>query len=134
MLIFICFPATPRHFTPGKTHQVLAPETPSHKQRPSTSKEEEEPAVHSNIARARKSDGVLYVKESPDVGGKKTEGGEGSRAQTTPRRVRQASLALHRKASFYSGRTLYALSFLFPFKQLVVSSLSTLPDCHLNGP
>ena len=63
--------------TPGKQHRVLCPETPTHR----------------NMK--RKSDGNTSVAETPD---------KGDRARTiaSPRR-QQASLAIRRKASFYSG-------------------------------
>ena len=80
--------------TPGRTHHVLAPETPSRKS-----------GQVGN--RGRKSDGVHYVKDSPDVAAAKTAAaaaaaeGEGASAKTTPRRM-NASIALRRQASFYS--------------------------------
>ena len=85
--------------TPGKTHHVLAPETPSRKSGLSGS-------------RGRKSDGVHYVKDSPDVVASKRAGSsaiaagdeeeEGATFKTTPRRM-NASIALRRKASFYDS-------------------------------
>ena len=84
--------------TPGKTHHVLAPETPSR-------------LVGS---RGRKSDGVHYVKDSPDVAASKRAGPsssanaedeeeeEGATLKATPRRM-NASIALRRKASFYDS-------------------------------
>eukprot|EP00092_Neocalanus_flemingeri_P011686 GFUD01012596.1.p1 GENE.GFUD01012596.1~~GFUD01012596.1.p1 ORF type:complete len:2173 (+),score=594.82 GFUD01012596.1:2-6520(+) len=63
--------------TPGKQHRVLCPETPNHK------------------VMRRKSDGNTSIAETPDKGNV-------ARTITTPRR-QQASLALRRRASFYSG-------------------------------
>jgi hypothetical protein len=74
----LLFAATPCKFTPGKSHRILAPETPNLK----------------NGSR-RKSDGTLCITESPDVDLIK-------QTKTTPRRM-AASLALHKKKSFYSG-------------------------------
>ena len=62
-------------FTPGKKHRVLCPETPTHK-------------------KSRKSDGNTSIAETPEK--------MMTPAAMTPRR-QQASLALRRKASFYSG-------------------------------
>lgn len=91
---------TPKRMTPGKTHHVLAPETPSRKS-----------GLVGN-SRGRKSDGVHYVKDSPDVVASKRAGSsaiaaadeeeEGATLKTTPRRM-NASLALRRKASFYES-------------------------------
>ena len=85
--------------TPGKTHLVLAPETPSR--------------LVGN--RGRKSDGVHYVKDSPDVAASKRAGPSSSAnaedeeeeegatsLKATPRRM-NASIALRRKASFYDS-------------------------------
>ena len=75
--------------TPGRTHHVLAPETPK------------------GGSRGRKSDGVHYVKDSPDVAAAKMaaaaaeEEEDGTSVKTTPRRM-NASIALRRQASFYS--------------------------------
>lgn len=66
--------------TPRKRHQILAPETPSGK-----------------VKRRRKTDGVLSIKESPNVEAYK------QRSVMTPRRT-QASLELRSKASFYAGK------------------------------
>ena len=63
--------------TPGKKHHILAPETPITK--------------HGR----RKSDGTQVVNESPDIDTLK-------QGKTTPRRM-NASLALRRKTTFYSG-------------------------------
>jgi len=63
--------------TPGKQHRVLCPETPHHK------------------GARRKSDGNTSIAETPDKG-------DGARTIASPRR-QEASLALRRKASFYSG-------------------------------
>ena len=69
--------ATPQKLTPGKSHRMLAPETPGRK------------------TPRRKSDGVKTVAESPDIDSIK-------QAKVTPRRM-AASLSLRRKTSFYSG-------------------------------
>ncbi|TRY63892.1 hypothetical protein TCAL_00389 [Tigriopus californicus] len=66
--------------TPRKRHQILAPETPSRK-----------------VKMRRKTDGVLSIKESPNVDAYK------QRSAMTPRRT-QASLDLRSKASFYAGK------------------------------
>lgn len=71
---------TPFKMTPGKSHQLFAPETPKNKE-------------HNR----RKTDGVACVAESPDLDRIKGLGGE-----RTPRRV-AASLNLRKKTSFYSG-------------------------------
>ena len=72
---------TPCKMTPGKSHQLYAPETPKNKEN-----------------NRRKTDGVACVAESPDLDQIKGLRGE----RTTPRRV-AASLNLRKKTSFYSG-------------------------------
>ena len=99
-------PGTPKRMTPGKTHHVLAPETPNRKSGPA-----------GGPGRGRKSDGVHYVKDSPDVAASKRAGSsaiavandeeegeeeEGAAFKATPRRM-NASMALRRKASFYDS-------------------------------
>jgi len=64
--------------TPGKVHRILAPETPTEK-----------------LGHRRKSDGTLLITESPDIDTIK-------QTRATPRRA-SASVALHKKTSFYSG-------------------------------
>ena len=63
--------------TPGKQHTVLCPETPHHK------------------GVRRKSDGITSIAETPDKG-------DGFKTVASPRR-QETSLAVRRKASFYSG-------------------------------
>lgn len=65
--------------TPGKVHRILAPETPTEKP-----------------GHRRKSDGTLFITESPDIDMIK-------QTKATPRRA-SASVALHKKTSFYSGK------------------------------
>ena len=100
-------PGTPKRMTPGKTHHVLAPETPNRKS-----------GLAGGPGRGRKSDGVHYVKDSPDVAASKRAGSssavaaaekdededeeEGAAFKATPRRM-NASMALRRKASFYDS-------------------------------
>merc|ERR1712142_804890 len=71
------YASTKGKMTPGKQHRVLCPETPSHR------------------GGRRKSDGNTRIAVTPDKGSQ-------IRTITTPRRD-QASFALRRKASFYSG-------------------------------
>ena len=70
---------TPCKMTPGKSHMLYAPETPKNKS-------------HTR----RKTDGVAFVAESPDIDKIKCKTGN------TPRRI-AASLNLRKKTSFYSG-------------------------------
>ena len=70
---------TPCKMTPGKSHMLYAPETPKNKGQ-----------------NRRKTDGVAYVAESPDIDQIKSKSGN------TPRRI-AASLKLRKKTSFYSG-------------------------------
>ena len=62
-------PGTPKRMTPGKTHQVLAPETPNRKS-----------GLAGGPGRGRKSDGVHYVKDSPDVAASKRAGSSSAAA------------------------------------------------------
>ena len=70
---------TPCKMTPGKTHQILVPETPTGKNG------------------RRKSDGTLVVQESPNIDALKQEG--------TPRAL-SASILVRNRTSFYSGNEL----------------------------
>ena len=72
---------TPCKMTPGKSHHLYAPETPKNKRN-----------------NRRKTDGVAFVDESPDMDQIKAVRGE----KTTPRRI-AASLNLRKKTSFYSS-------------------------------
>ena len=78
---FVQFLVTPCKMTPGKGHRILAPETPNLK--------------GGAAGGRRKSDGKLLITESPDIDLIK-------QTKTTPRRM-AASVALHKKTSFYSG-------------------------------
>ena len=105
---FLCFSGTPAKLTPGKKHHILAPETPVAKNG------------------RRKSDGTQVVDESPDIDAVK-------QGKTTPRRI-NASLALRRKTSFYSGhasRNLMAAEEELHVKKLqngFNTSLPIMPD------
>ena len=102
------FSGTPAKLTPGKKHHILAPETPVAKNG------------------RRKSDGTQVVDESPDIDAVK-------QGKTTPRRI-NASLALRRKTSFYSGhasRNLMAAEEELHVKKLqngFNTSLPIMPD------
>ena len=102
------FSGTPAKLTPGKKHHILAPETPVAKNG------------------RRKSDGTQVVDESPDIDAVK-------QGKTTPRRI-NASLALRRKTSFYSGhasRNLMAAEEEMHVKKLqngFNTSLPIMPD------
>ena len=78
-MMLVVLSVTPCKMTPGKSHRILAPETPTLKS-----------------GFRRKSDGKVMVTESPDIDTIK-------QTRMTPRRM-AASVAINKKASFYSGK------------------------------
>ena len=105
---FLCFFRDTSQIDSRKKHHILAPETPVAKNG------------------RRKSDGTQVVDESPDIDAVK-------QGKTTPRRI-NASLALRRKTSFYSGhasRNLMAAEEEMHVKKLqngFNTSLPIMPD------